>query len=90
MRRHAGSDKTRVNGEVLQCGATDLMIAPVSTLIAYISTILPLLPRDVIVSGTSGGVWPRRNPPSWLDPGDVMEGAICGINIPRNTVEAEA
>ena len=90
MWRHAGSDKTRVNGQVLQRGATDLMITPVPALIAYISTILPLLPGDVIVSGTSGGMGVRRNPPSWLDPGDVMEGAMRCIGILRNTVEAEA
>ena len=90
MWRHAGSDKTCVNGQVLQRGATDLMIAPVPTLIADISTILPPLPGDVIVSGTSGGMGGRRNPPSWLDPGDVMEGASRCIGILRNTVETEA
>jgi 2-keto-4-pentenoate hydratase/2-oxohepta-3-ene-1,7-dioic acid hydratase in catechol pathway len=74
----------------LQCGATDLMIMPVPKLIAYISTILPLLPGDLIASGTAGGVGAKRNPPFWLKPGDVAEVEIGCIGILRNTVEAEA
>lgn len=90
MRRHAGSDKTCVNGQVLRRGATDLMMTPVPKLIADISTILPLLPGDVIVSGTLGGVGGKRNPPFWLNPGDVTEVEIGCIGILRNRVEAEA
>jgi 2-keto-4-pentenoate hydratase/2-oxohepta-3-ene-1,7-dioic acid hydratase in catechol pathway len=74
----------------LQRGATDRMITPVHKLIAYISTILPLLTGDVIVSGTLGGVGAQRNPPFWADPGDVTEVAIGCIGILRNTVEVEA
>ena len=44
--------ETRLNGQVVQHTTTDLMITPVPEQIAYISTILPLLPGDVIVSGT--------------------------------------
>ena len=82
--------ETRVNGHVVQPTTTDLMITPVPELIAYISTILPLLPGDVIVSGTPGGVGAKRNPPLWLKPGDVAEVEISGIGVLRNTVEAEA
>jgi len=49
------------------------MINPVPALIAYCSTILPLLPGDVIVSGTPGGVGAKRTPPLWMKAGDTVE-----------------
>lgn len=82
--------ETRVNGQVVQHTTTDLMITPVPRLIEYISTVLPLLPGDVIVSGTPGGVGAKRTPPLWLRPGDVAEVEISGIGLLRNPVEAEA
>ena len=82
--------ETRVNGQVVQHTTTDLMITPVPQLIEYISTVLPLLPGDVIISGTPGGVGAKRNPPLWLKPGDVTEVEISGIGVLRNPVEAES
>jgi 2-keto-4-pentenoate hydratase/2-oxohepta-3-ene-1,7-dioic acid hydratase in catechol pathway len=82
--------ETRLNGQIVQHTTTDLMITPVAELIAYISTILPLLPGDVIVSGTCGGVGWRRNPPLFMRPGDVAEVEISGIGVLRNPVVAEA
>lgn len=78
---------TRLNGQVVQHSPTALMITPVPALIAYISTILPLLPGDVIVSGTPGGVGAKRTPPLWMRPGDVAEVDISGIGVLRNPVE---
>ena len=81
--------ETRLNGQVVQHTTTDLMITPVPDLIAYISTILPLLARDVIVTGTCGGVGVKRNPPLFMRPGDVAEVEISGIGVLRNPVVAE-
>ncbi|MCR0984987.1 fumarylacetoacetate hydrolase family protein [Roseomonas populi] len=81
--------ETRLNGEVVQHTTTDLLITSVPRLIAYISTILPLLPGDVIVSGTPGGVGAKRNPPLWMQPGDVAEVEISGIGTLRNPVVQE-
>ncbi len=81
---------TRLNGEVVQDTQTDLMVASVPRLIAYCSTILPLLPGDVIVSGTPGGVGARRTPPLWMKDGDVCEVEISGIGTLSNPVKAEA
>ena len=81
--------ETRLNGQVVQHATTDLMITPVPEQIAYISTILPLLPGDVIVSGTPGGVGARRNPPLFMRPGDVVEVEISGIGVLRNPIVAE-
>lgn len=80
---------TRLNGEIVQDTTTDLMIASVQRLIAYCSTILPLLPGDVIVSGTPGGVGAKRNPPLWMKDGDICEVEISGIGVLRNPVCAE-
>jgi len=81
--------ETRLNGKVVQHTTTDLMITNVPELIAYISTILPLSPGDVIVSGTPGGVGLKRNPPLFMQPGDVAEVEISGIGVLRNPVVAE-
>ncbi len=81
--------ETRVNGQVVQRTTTDMMITPVPRLIAYISTILPLLPGDVIVSGTPGGVGSKRTPPLWLRPGDTVEVEISGVGLLRNPMIAE-
>ena len=81
--------ETRLNGQMVQHTTTDLMITNVPEQIAYISTILPLLPGDVIVSGTPGGVGLKRNPPLFMRPGDVAEVEISGIGVLRNPVVAE-
>ncbi|MFD2176652.1 fumarylacetoacetate hydrolase family protein [Veronia pacifica] len=81
--------QTRLNGEVMQDTTTDLMIASIPRLISYCSTILPLLPGDVIVSGTPGGVGARRTPPVFMKEGDVCEIEISNIGILRNIIMAE-
>jgi 2-keto-4-pentenoate hydratase/2-oxohepta-3-ene-1,7-dioic acid hydratase in catechol pathway len=81
--------ETRLNGKVVQHSGTDQMITPVPELIAYISTILPLLPGDVIVTGTPAGVGMKRTPPLWLKPGDIVEVEISEIGVLRNTIIAE-
>lgn len=80
---------TWLNGTRVQHTTVDLMITPIPTLIAYISTILPLLPGDVIVSGTPGGVGARRDPKLFMKDGDVVEVEVSGIGRLRNPVVAE-
>lgn len=80
---------TRLNGQQVQHTSVDLMITPIPTVIAYTSTILPLLPGDVIVSGTPGGVGARRTPKLFMKDGDVVEVEVSGIGILRNPVVAE-
>ncbi len=79
----------RLNGQVVQDTGLDRLITPIPRLIAYCSTILPLLPGDVIVTGTPGGVGARRDPPLWMKPGDLCEVEVSGIGILRNLVAAE-
>ena len=80
---------TRLNGEVMQHATCDLLIHTIPVLINYISTILPLVPGDVIVSGTPGGVGARRDPPVWMRDGDTIEVEIDGIGKLVNPIVAE-
>jgi len=80
---------TRLNGQVVQQATTDLLITSIPSLIAYCSTILPLVPGDVIVSGTPGGVGSKRTPPLWMRPGDAVEVEVSGIGVLRNPVVDE-
>ena len=81
--------ETRVNGQVVQHTKTDMLITGIPSLIAYISTILPLLPGDVIVSGTPAGIGSKRTPPLWLKSGDTVEVEVSGIGVLRNSVVTE-
>lgn len=81
--------ETRLNGQVVQHATTDLMITSVPELMEYISTILPLAPGDVIVSGTPGGIGARRKPPLFMKHGDVVEVEVDRIGVLLNTVVEE-
>lgn len=80
---------TRLNGEVMQHTRTSDMIFSVRQLIAYCSTFTELLPGDVIVSGTTGGVGAFREPPVWMTPGDIIEVDIESIGVLRNPIADE-
>jgi 2-keto-4-pentenoate hydratase/2-oxohepta-3-ene-1,7-dioic acid hydratase in catechol pathway len=68
-----------VNGQSMQSARTSLMIFPVPHLIAYLSTVVTLLPGDVIFTGTPSGVGMARKPPIFLAPGDELHSWIEGI-----------
>jgi len=80
---------TRLNGEVLQHTPVSDLLFTVPDLIAYCSTFTELVPGDVIVTGTPGGVGAYRTPKLWMKAGDVVEVEISGIGILRNPVVAE-
>lgn len=80
---------TRLNGAVMQHATTAQMIFPIPTLIAYLSTFTTLVPGDVIVTGTPGGVGARREPQVWMRPGDRVEVEISRIGTLVNTIARE-
>jgi 2-keto-4-pentenoate hydratase/2-oxohepta-3-ene-1,7-dioic acid hydratase in catechol pathway len=82
--------KTRLNGEQMQSTNTGDMIFSVAQQIAYASTIFTLVPGDVIVTGTPGGVGWSKKPPRFMVPGDVVEVEIEGIGVLRNPVAQAA
>ena len=80
---------TRLNGREMQRATTEMMIHGIARQIAYVSTIAPLQPGDVIVTGTPGGVGARRQPPVWMKAGDVVEIEVDRIGVLRNPVADE-
>ncbi|MEO6292386.1 MAG: fumarylacetoacetate hydrolase family protein [Burkholderiaceae bacterium] len=82
--------KTWLNGKQMQTTTTADMIFSVAQQIEYASTIFTLMPGDVIVTGTPGGVGWSAKPPLFMVPGDVIEVEIEAIGRLRNTVEQAA
>lgn len=71
----------RVNDEVRQKSSTsDLVFGP-AALVAFISSVMTLLPGDVILTGTPAGISP-------IGDGDVVEVEISDIGVLRNPVSA--
>ena len=78
-----------VNGEQMQKGWTRDLIFDVPVLIEELSRVTPLLPGDIIFTGTPSGVGMGRSPQRWLRPGDVLTSYIEGIGEMRHTFVAE-
>ena len=64
----------RVNSELRQMASTREMVFTVPQIVAYISTIMTLMPGDLIFTGTPAGIGPLVN-------GDEVEVEIEGIGI---------
>ncbi len=77
-----------VNGELMQKSRTGDLIFPVPDLIVTLSAVLPLLPGDVIFTGTPPGVGMGRTPQRWLTPGDEVVSYIENIGTMRHRIVA--
>jgi len=73
-----------IDGEVVQDARTGDLVFGVGRLVAELSAVLPLLPGDVIFTGTPAGVGYTREPPRFLQPGQLLETWIEGIGTIRN------
>jgi 2-keto-4-pentenoate hydratase/2-oxohepta-3-ene-1,7-dioic acid hydratase in catechol pathway len=71
--------QTHLNGDLKQDGRTKDMIFDVPTLVAHVSSVMTLLPGDVILTGTPEGVGP-------MNPGDEVDVTISGIGTLTNKV----
>jgi 2-keto-4-pentenoate hydratase/2-oxohepta-3-ene-1,7-dioic acid hydratase in catechol pathway len=80
---------TTLNGAVMQSARTSQMIFDVPATVEYVSSFTTLKPGDVIATGTPGGVGFARQPPVWLQPGDLLEIEIEGLGKLANRVVAE-
>ena len=78
--------RTTINGVLFQDGNTADMVFGVPELVAYISRHMTLLPGDIISTGTPGGIGLASDPPTYLEPGDIIEVAIDGLGRQRNPV----
>ena len=68
-----------INGEQMQKGHTRDLVFSVPALIAKLSQKLPLLPGDVVFTGTPAGVGFGRSPQRYLAPGDELVSYAQGI-----------
>ncbi|GAB3365191.1 fumarylacetoacetate hydrolase family protein [Modestobacter lapidis] len=68
-----------INGEQVQKGRTRDLIFSVPAMISKLSEKLPLLPGDVLFTGTPAGVGLGRTPQRFLAPGDELISHITGI-----------
>jgi 2-keto-4-pentenoate hydratase/2-oxohepta-3-ene-1,7-dioic acid hydratase in catechol pathway len=86
---HALKIGLSIDGETLQDSATSELIFKIPELIEYLSSITPLLPGDIVSTGTPSGVGMGRNPTRWLKPGDTVTATIEGLGSLTNPVVAE-
>lgn len=71
-----------VNGELRQDGRTSEMIHSVAALIAFMSSVMTLLPGDVLLTGTPAGVGP-------ITDGDTVTISVEGIGELTNPVRTK-
>jgi 2-keto-4-pentenoate hydratase/2-oxohepta-3-ene-1,7-dioic acid hydratase in catechol pathway len=72
----------RVNGQMRQMASTRDMVFNVGTLVAYISSVMTLMPGDLIFTGTPAGVGELRN-------GDEVIVEIEGLGSLKNPVKSD-
>ena len=73
----------RVDGEIRQMASTRDMVFTVPQLVAFISSVMRLMPGDVILTGTPAGIGP-------LEAGNKVEVTIEGIGSLVNPVVSSA
>ncbi|MFE0418459.1 fumarylacetoacetate hydrolase family protein [Streptomyces tendae] len=76
------------SGEVLQKSRTSQMIFDVPELIVRLSAVCPLLPGDLVFTGTPAGVGGARSPRKFLTPGDELLTWVEGIGTLRTSLHA--
>lgn len=78
-----------VNDEIRQSGNSKSMIFNICQQIEHLSSVMTLMPGDVLVTGTPAGVGAASDPPRYLKPGDVVRLQIEGIGEITHTVVDE-
>ncbi len=77
-----------VNGVPRQRSNTRYMIFPVARLISEVSHYMTLLPGDVLLTGTPGGVGLGAKPPAALQAGDLVRLGVQGLGVQTQRVIA--
>ena len=86
---HQLSISLSIDGEILQNSNTRELIFGIPALIEYISSITPLLPGDIVSTGTPAGVGIGRTPKRWLKSGETVTVAVAGLGSLSNPVVSE-
>ena len=72
------------DGQMQKARTSDLVFS-ISQIVEFLSAILPLLPGDVIFTGTPSGIGWTREPRRTLRPGDELVTEVVGIGQMRHT-----
>jgi 2-keto-4-pentenoate hydratase/2-oxohepta-3-ene-1,7-dioic acid hydratase in catechol pathway len=86
---HALAIGLTIDGVVYQSSDTRELIFQIPALIEYLSSITPLLPGDIVSTGTPAGVGLGRTPKRWLQPGESVTVTVEGLGALTNPVVAE-
>jgi 2-keto-4-pentenoate hydratase/2-oxohepta-3-ene-1,7-dioic acid hydratase in catechol pathway len=78
-----------IDGVVYQSSSTRELIFKIPELIEYLSSITPLLPGDIVSTGTPSGVGLGRTPKRWMQPGETVTVSVEGLGSLTNPVVAE-
>lgn len=79
-----------IDGVTVQDARTGDLVFGVPQLVAELSAVVPMLPGDIIFTGTPGGVGISRRPPRFLHPGETIESWVEGIGTIRTRFTAMA
>jgi len=86
---HSLAISLSIDGEVMQNSNTNELVFTVPALIEFISSITPLLPGDIVSTGTPSGVGMGRTPQRWLKPGENVTVTVEGLGSLTNPTVAE-
>lgn len=75
--------RTYLNGRVVQDDNTGNTVFSVPKVLSFISSFMTLMPGDLIITGTPGGIGP-------LSPGDTVEVEIDGVGRLSNPVSVDS
>jgi 2-keto-4-pentenoate hydratase/2-oxohepta-3-ene-1,7-dioic acid hydratase in catechol pathway len=76
-----------LNGDVMQDESTSDMIFGVARLVSYASSLVQLLPGDLLLTGSPAGNGTKYN--RFLQQDDVVEASITGLGAQRNRCRRE-
>ncbi|MEX2516610.1 MAG: fumarylacetoacetate hydrolase family protein [Gammaproteobacteria bacterium] len=86
---HTLAIKTWVNDDLRQSSNTDQLIFDCYALVEYLSSVMTLMPGDIIATGTSSGVGVKMKPRGYMKPGDTVTIEIEKIGRLQNPVVEE-
>lgn len=77
-----------IDDEVVQSAPLADLVFPIPHLVETLSAVTPLLPGDLIFTGTPPGVGFGRTPRRYLKPGEIVRSTITGIGSMRQVCVA--
>lgn len=78
----------KLNDKVMQYESTSDMIFNIPRLVEYISSLITLMPGDIICTGSPAGNGAHHR--RFFQPGDIANSTITGLGLQRNVCVAEA